>query len=112
MIASDTVTISQLEIDNGFSVIDTAILFAGNSAAKYLVLNQSVIKLDFDIAEYPGIITSYTAQVNGVNTNLIRITLPEDSDITIPGQWSVSLFNTREAQKQSLSKSIRPNADF
>jgi hypothetical protein len=112
LVASDTVTISQLEIDNGFSVIDTAILFAGNSTSKYLVINQSVIKLDFDIAEYPGIITSYVAQVNGINTNLIRITLPEGSDITIPGQWIVSLFNTREAQKQSLSKALRPKADF
>ena len=112
MVATDTVTISQLEIDSGFSVIDTAILFADNSTAKYLVINQSVIKLDFDVAEYPGIITMYTAQVNGVNTNLIRITLPVGSDITIPGQWTVSLFNTREAQKQSLSKALRPKADF
>lgn len=112
LIATDIVNISQLAVDNSISILNTTILFEDNSDAKYLVLNLSTIKLEFAIADYPGIITSYTVQIDGVDTDCIRITLPEDSDIKFPGEWDVSLFNTREAEKQSLSKALRPKADF
>ena len=92
--------------------------------ASYLTVPYIGFKLDtfevsYAIADYPTqtLVSSYTS---GGNTYL-QITLPTIPDSlnqqvqqTIPydGQWKVGLYNNREAQKQSLSKVLRPKADF
>lgn len=111
-IANDTVTISQLSVNGDIRVIDTAIDYATYHTAPFVVITQSVIKLDFAVSEHPNLISSYTSIVNGEPAELIRITLPTDYHITVAGQWAITLYRVREAEKQSLSKALRPKADF
>jgi hypothetical protein len=99
-------------IDNDVRVLNTAIDYATYNTALFVVINQSVIKLDFAVEEHPNLIGSYTTTIDGELTQLIRITLPADYHITVAGQWTVTLYNVREAEKQSLSKALRPKADF
>ena len=110
--ASDILTISQLSVDNNIRVLDTTIDYALYHTAPFVVISQSVIKLDFATSEHPNLISSYSAVVDGETTELIRITLPADYAITIAGQWTITLYNVRDAEKQSLSKALRPKADF
>jgi hypothetical protein len=80
--------------------------------ALYLVLKFSTTRLEFVIADNPTLFEPYT--VDGVNK--IRVTLPivDDSQITIPfaGAWRVMLFNHREAERQGISKALKPKADL
>jgi hypothetical protein len=99
-------------VDNDVRVLDTAIDYTTYHTAPFVVANQSVIKLDFAISEYPNLISSYTATVDGESVQLIRLTLPADYHITVAGPWTITLYNVREAEKQSLSKALRPKADF
>lgn len=87
----------------------TDIEFNSNtSAAKYVVLKLSVLEISFAVADYPGLITDASG--------MLRITLPIIDSVqqTMPevGMWKISLCNNREAQKQSLSKALRPKADL
>jgi hypothetical protein len=45
----------------------------------------------------------------------VLITLPEIANvqdtIEYDGQWTINFYNNREAEKQSLSKALRPKAD-
>jgi hypothetical protein len=111
-LTSDNITISQSMIDNDVRIINTAIDYATYNTAPFVVINQSVIKLEFAVAEHPNLISSYTITVDGEPTQLIRLTLPADYHITVAGQWTITLYNVREAEKQSLSKALRPRADF
>jgi hypothetical protein len=58
---------------------------------------------------------SYTSPL-GVVSNKIRITLPVIGTVQqiIPhtGVWTATLYNVQMAQKQSLSKALRPRADL
>jgi len=38
--------------------------------------------------------------------------LPGQEVIPVTGQWLVTLYNTREAERQSVSKALKPKADF
>ena len=53
---------------------------------------------------YPGIFTNHNGK--------IRITLPDSKVLPYTGQWSITLYNYREAEKQSLSKALKPRADL
>ena len=52
----------------------------------------------------------------GIQTTCLRITLPtiNNTQQTIPtaGQWTVTLYNTRDAQRSSLSTALKPRADL
>jgi len=107
-------------------IINTSLNYADNSSALYLVIKLNVTQLDYVVADTPGLITSWNyTHVNnlGVTTiyPAIRITLPMIPDAngnpvqqTIPfaGQWTIGLYNTREEQRQSLSKVLKPKADL
>ena len=76
--------------------------------ALYLVLKLDTIEIAYTIADYPDLFTNVADK--------IRITLPvidtEQQAIPYKGTWKVSLCNNREAQRQSLSKALRPKADL
>jgi hypothetical protein len=76
--------------------------------ALYLVLKLDTIEIAYTIADYPGLFTNIADK--------IRITLPvidtEQQAIPYSGTWKVSLCDNREAQRQSLSKALRPKADL
>lgn len=117
--ASDYITLSA-----GTTVISTTISYIDHFTVPYLVLKLGVILVDYDLTKFPDIISSYsytrpTEILNGAVSNpydAIRITLPIVNDIqqAIPydGQWAVFLYNSREEQRQSLSKVLKPKADL
>ena len=78
------------------------------TTALYLVLKLETIEIAFTIADYAGIITNVSGK--------IHVTLPiidtEQQVVPYEGIWKLSLCNNREAQRQSLSKALRPKADL
>jgi hypothetical protein len=112
-LASDTVSISA-----GAISINTRISYTSGSTAPYVVLKQGITELDFALSDYPSMFQSYTyTSPSGVQTpNCLKINLPIVNDVqqTVPstGQWTVTLYNTQEAQRQSVSKALKPRADF
>ena len=78
------------------------------ATATYLVLKLQTTEIAFVVADYEELF----ANVDGK----LVITLPVINEIqqAVPetGTWKVSLCNGREAQRQSLSKALRPKADL
>jgi hypothetical protein len=107
-------------------VIDTSLDYDANYLAKYIVLKFDSVSLEYAVEDYlDPMITSYSYMNpnTGIFSNNVRITLPliPDKDNvpqqqTIPyaGQWSITLYNVRNAQKSSLSKALKykPEADL
>ena len=100
------------------TVINTRILFATGSVAMYAVVKIGVTTLGFALSDYPTTLYTsynYTSPVGTVSACL-QINLPVINGVQqiIPttGQWSVTLYNTREAERSSLSTALRPKADF
>ena len=98
-----------INLVEGDFIIDTHINF---TSALYVVLKTDVETLEYVVASHQGIISSYNIN----NVAKVRITLPiiNNTQETIPydGAWNITLYNFREEQRQSLSKALRPNADF
>ena len=110
-VADDIVTVSQEFIDiqpNTNNILDTDLDYDLYSTALYVVIKQSITEFDYVVSENAGLISSYTV----LGTDYIRITLPDGVKLPLPGQWVVTLYNKREAERQSISKALRPKADF
>jgi len=112
---TDKVTEDAVTLTKGASVINTTINFA--TTAPYVVLKIDTYTMEYAVADYPTMISSYSyTSPLGVVSNKIRITLPVIGTVqqTIPydGVWTATLYNVRMAQKQSLSKALRPRADL
>ena len=109
-----------VQLNEGDFAIETTLDYAENSSAKYLVIKLDDMLLEYVIADHAGIITSYryTNPLSGIVSNKVKINLPIIDTVqqTIPytGQWTVTLYNQRDAQKQSLSKALKykPEADL
>jgi hypothetical protein len=81
-----------------------------------------VLKIDTTLIEYvvastPGLITSYNyISPEGITSAKMQINLPIVDTVqqTIPyaGQWTVTIYNYRETQRQSISKALKPRADL
>jgi hypothetical protein len=115
---TSTVATDVAILAEGATIINTRIIYASNINAPFVVLKYSTDIIDYAIADYPTLMSSYsyTNPQTGIVTNNIRITLPVISTVqqTIPiaGEWSITLYNYREAQRQSLSTALKPKADF
>jgi hypothetical protein len=76
--------------------------------ALYVVFKLDSTEIAYAVADYPTIITN--------NLGKVKITLPvintEQQVLPYDGIWKLTLCNNREAQRQSLSKVLRPRADF
>lgn len=113
-LASGAVTVNS----SGVSTISTIIPYPAPSTANYLVIKQSVITLEYVIADYPTLLTSYnyTNQLNDVTSACVQINLPVIDGVqqTVPytGTWTVTFYSDREAQKQAISQVLKPTADF
>ena len=104
----------------GQHIINTQI--PSTTSAKYLVLKigvpiPGVSELDYVITDYEFLLSTYQYTNNiGITSSKYRITLPIVDGVqqTLPyaGQWTITLYNYRENQRQSLSKALRPSADF
>lgn len=126
----DQVVVDASNLTAGTHIINTTINSSKISPTNglYLVLKYQTTTLEYVVADYaatgtyPGLISSYTySYVNKIGIaqtpySAIRITLPVISSVqqTIPfdGQWTATFYNTREEQRQSLSKALRPRADL
>ena len=112
-VASDVATLAA-----GATVINTNIPYSTGSNAAYIVFKISTVTQEYVVSDNTGIMTSYsyTNPSTGIVTACVRINLPviESVQQTIPfaGQWTITLYNTREAQRQSLSKALKPKADL
>jgi hypothetical protein len=106
----------------GATSINTLIDYNQFHTTLYVVLKLETTTLEYALADHPNIYSSYNyTSPTGVMTTKIRINLPTVPDIngnpvqaSIPyaGQWTVTLYNTREEQRQSLSKVLKPEADL
>lgn len=105
LVVSDFVTLNE-----GDFIIDTNIDYeiAAFVVLRYEVIDVIRLQIGYSVEEYEGIISSVGGKVT--------VTLPVIDSVqqTIPhtGLWKVSLCNNREAQRQSLSKALRPRADL
>jgi phage baseplate assembly protein gpV len=100
------VAIDYVNLVAGSTVIDCAEMNYTTSA--YIVMKLDSTELSFTAADHVGIITN--------NSGTVRITLPiidsVQQIVPFTGLWRISLCNNREAQRQSLSKALRPKADL
>ena len=109
-IASDQVILAV-----GDSVVNTRIAY---TTSNYIVLKLDTYTMEYSIAEYPNMISSYryVNPVTGIASNNVRITLPlinnTQQTISFAGTWVVTMYNTRDDQRQSLSQALKPRADL
>jgi hypothetical protein len=92
-------------------------LIDSNVTGLYVVLKLDTVQLEYVVADYTGIFTSYSyMNAQGITSNKLQINLPIINEVqqTIPyaGQWTVTIYNYREPQKQSISKVLKPQADL
>ena len=91
----------------GQYIIDTVIDYI-EAPYVFLKLNLTEFGYAFSSTEYSGVISNYNGKV--------RITFPiingEQQVIDTAGTWTLKLCSDREAQRQSLSKALRPKADL
>ena len=83
----------------------------------YVVLKMDTVLIEYVVADIPGLITSYNyISPEGITSSKMQINLPVVDTVqqTIPysGQWTVTIYNYREPQRQSISKALKPRADL
>ena len=105
-IYNEAIAIDWINLEKDVFSFDTNIDYT--TTALYLVLKLETVEIAFTIAEHVGMITDVGGK--------IHVTLPiidsEQQAIPYQGTWKLSLCNNREAQRQSLSKALRPKADL
>lgn len=107
---TDIIATDYVSLTAGATVINTEINF---QVPPYVVFKLDAEEFGFATSEYPAIISSYN---DSNNVAKVRISLPiinnEQQAIPYTGVWRITLVNHREAQKQSLSKALKPKADL
>ena len=82
------------------------------TTALYLVLKLNAFEVAYTIADYPATTSPVYRGLISQSAGKVKITLPNNDAVTSSGSWRVSFCNGREAQRQSLSKVLRPKADL
>ena len=98
----------------GNTMIATRIAY---ETALYVVLKYQDYTMEYATADYPNIITTYNyVSPAGVIAASVKINLPIVNTVqqTIPyaGLWTITLYNLREAQRQSITQALKPRADL
>ena len=101
LVASDVVV-----LEGGETVVNTKIQYPPD--ARYVVLKQGVYEKGYSLEDNPGLITADPQ--DNVQINLPVINRAQDR-VEYPGNWDILFYDNREAQRQSLSKALRPKAD-
>jgi len=95
-----------VNLEKGDTEIHTDI--AVTDQAEHLVLKYDTLEKSYAVADYPAMITTQ-------DSSRITIELPEISgvqeSIDYTGAWEVKFYRNREAERQALSKALRPRAD-
>ena len=104
-IYDQAVAIDHLQLNKGTYQFETDINFV---SALYVVLKLETLELAYDTAEYTTVLENVGGKV--------QITLPvvngQQTSIPEKGVWRLSLCNGRQAQRQALSKALKPRADL
>ena len=103
---SDKVASDLLRLTEGDTTFDTDISYPVTNGL-YIILKHETVLKNYVVADYTDLVTSYTEN----NSNYVRITLPAGETIDYTGQWSLEFYASRESQRQSLSKALKPRAD-
>jgi hypothetical protein len=82
------------------------------TTALYLVLKLNAFEVAYTIADYPATTSPVYRGLVSQSAGKVKITLPNNDAVTSSGSWRVSFCNGKEAQRQSLSKVLRPKADL
>lgn len=103
---TDIVATDYVRLEIGDTVVLTNI--ASTITAPYVVLKLDTNKLEYALADHPGLISIAGSfiQIALPVINLTQETIPYD------GAWTVTLYNVREEERQSLSKALKPKADL
>ncbi len=106
---NDKVVTDVVKLIHGAIVINTHINI---TTALYIVLKIDVTILEYVVADNIGLLSTHL--VNGIEKLTINLPIVDGVQDTIPydGEWTVALYNFREAQKQSISKALKPEANF
>lgn len=106
---NDKVVTGVVKLIHGAIVINTHIDI---TTALYIVLKIDVTILEYVVADNIGLLSTHL--VNGIEKLTINLPIVDGVQDTIPydGEWTVALYNFREAQKQSISKALKPEANF
>ena len=80
--------------------------------ALYLVLKLDAFEVAYTIADYPATTSPSYPGIVSQSAGKVKITLPSSDAVNTSGTWRVSFCNGKEAQRQSLSKALRPKADL
>jgi hypothetical protein len=80
--------------------------------ALYLVLKLDAFEVAYTIADHPATTDPVYRGIVSQSGGKVKITLPNNDAVTATGLWRVSFCNGKEAQRQSLSKVLRPKADL
>jgi hypothetical protein len=117
---NDTMATDLLFLTKGQTTFNTQVL--SSTTALYMVLKlgnpiPGVTELQYVIADHPTLLSTYQGpDSNGIIRTRYRVQLPVidtvQQAIPFDGQWSLVFYNHRESQRQSLSKALRPSADF
>jgi hypothetical protein len=107
---NEELAIDYVRLAVGDTSFNTAMLFAVTGL--YLVLKLDEQRLEFVVADLENLLESYND--NGVEKIRVNLPIVNNTQTVIPhaGSWRVSLFNYREAERQSISKVLRPKADL
>lgn len=87
----------------GTTNIFTQIAYSNIGSAPYVVFKQDVNEINYAITD-TGV--SFTNE-----SGKLKITIPAPG-IPYNGVWAVTLYAKRDEQRQSLSKALKPKADF
>lgn len=112
---NDKVAEDFVSLAEGVSVINTKIDY--ETSCQYVVFKLDTLQLAFELATNTSMISSYqytSTNSQGIVTTVskTRITLPSQQTIPTSGTWTVTFYNYREAERQSLSTALRPKADL
>jgi hypothetical protein len=116
---NDAVASDIVQLAAGATIINTRILYSLGHTIPYVVIKLGVTQIEYVLSDYPTLYSSYSyTSPAGVVSACLRINLPIEATvqqtILYTGQWTITLYNTREEQRQSLSTALKykPEADL
>lgn len=98
----DRLNVDIVNLLEGAAVIETSMPFI---EAPFVVFQLDAFTIEYVTADHSGLLEIY-------DSTKLKINMPGDDFIPLQGAWSVSLYNHREEQRQSISKALKPKADL
>ena len=103
---TDIVATDYVDLTKGDDFVLTTIPWA--STAPYVEMKLDTLSVGYAVSDYPDLLENASGFIKIILPviNLVQQTIPES------GVWTVRLCNHREAERQSLSKALKPKADL